>query len=110
MSLYKNIITNLGKSEKIKKMVPIRLRSYLRRHSNLYLYNLSNWKKQNPYIGTTKETEFIGDQNIKVGIIYDFSHRHVNYMQACEELGVSYKIIDLFSNDWINQVENQNIL
>lgn len=106
MSLYKNIITNLGKSDRLKRMVPVKLRSFFRKHSNLYAYNLSNWKKRNPYIGTSRETEFTGNTELKVGIIYDFSHRHVNYMKACEELGISYVVVDLFLNNWIDRVKD----
>lgn len=109
MSQFKNIITNLGNNEKLKSIIPVKVRSVFRNYSNLYEYNLQNWKKRNPYTGTGKEFEFNGKSDLIVGIIYDYSHRHVNYMKACEELNISYKVIDLFSNNWVDEIKNHNI-
>ncbi len=102
----KNLITKLGNNSGLKKLLPIGFRDFLRNRSNLYEYNLKNWKTDIPLIGTDKEFEFKGKSSVTVGIIYDFSQRHVNYMNACINLGVSYKVIDIFSNNWIQFVEN----
>lgn len=110
MSQFKNIITKLGKNDRLKKIIPVKVRSFLRNHSNLYEYNLQYWQKRNPFTGTEKEFEFKGDNDLIVGIIYDYSHRHVNYMKACIELNISYKVVDLFSNNWIDEIKkNKNI-
>jgi len=105
MSGLKNLITKLGSNNNLKKLLPVGFRDFLRNKSNLYEYNLKNWKSENPFIGTDKEFEFKGNSSITVGIIYDFSHRHINYMNACVSLDISYKVIDIFSNDWIQTVQ-----
>ncbi len=104
----KNLITRLGSHNGLKKLLPVDLRNFLRNKSNLYEYNLKNWKLSNPLIGTDLEWEFKGDSLITVGIIYDFSQRHANYMNACISLGISYKVIDIFSNDWIHIIEKNH--
>lgn len=35
-----------------------------------------------------------------LGIIKDFKDQHMYYVQACEELNVEYKIIDIISDNW----------
>lgn len=45
---------------------------------------------------------------MKLGILMDFSGWYNNYKKACEELGVEYEIIDLISDNWINNIRKSN--
>lgn len=40
----------------------------------------------------------------RLGIIREFFHYHKHYVAACRELGVSYRLIDISTNDWIRCV------
>jgi hypothetical protein len=42
---------------------------------------------------------------VTLGIFGEPAGYHVDYVRACRELGVSYRLLDLFSDDWIAAVE-----
>jgi len=39
-----------------------------------------------------------------MGIIYDPSHYHAYWMAACLDIQVSYRVIDIRTDDWIDRV------
>lgn len=41
---------------------------------------------------------------MKLGILKTDETLHLNYIKACEELNIDHEVIDLFSNDWIEQI------
>lgn len=42
---------------------------------------------------------------MKLGILKDLSNTSKYYIDACKELGIEYKIIDIMSFDWLEQVK-----
>ncbi|PWJ88082.1 hypothetical protein C7380_12020 [Oceanotoga teriensis] len=45
---------------------------------------------------------------MKLGILKEFSGYESNYIKACEDLKVDYEIIDIISNDWIDNILKSN--
>jgi hypothetical protein len=45
---------------------------------------------------------------LKLGILKEFSGYESNYIKACEDLKVDYEIIDIISNDWIDNILKSN--
>ncbi len=43
---------------------------------------------------------------MKLGIFTSFNNMHQKFIDACEEIGVDYVIIDILSADWIKNVKN----
>lgn len=41
-----------------------------------------------------------------LGILKDFKNQHQVYIDACEELNVDYKVIDIISDNWIDNIRN----
>ena len=69
-------------------------------------YMEKQWKNANPYAGTPEEFEKIFDATKPaVGILYDFAQEHQYYQNACFDLQINYKVIDIRQSDWINKVE-----
>ena len=71
-----------------------------------YYFNDSVWRKDNAFVGTEAELEFRFNNGVTVGIIFDFCHYHANYIQACHDLEVNYKVIAIHTNNWIEQIES----
>lgn len=44
--------------------------------------------------------------SITLGIIKDFMQGHAHYENACLELGVPYKLIDIAASDWIQRIQD----
>lgn len=89
-----NIMFNEIK-RKIKKYLPY----------DTYMSN--KWKKDNPFVDGEFEwgKEFFSDKPF-VGILYDIAHEHQYYLNACHDLQINYKVIDIRSSDWINEIVN----
>ncbi len=104
MKINKNIINILHNSKLMNRITPSFLREYVKKKSNYYLQNFKSWKKTNEFIGTPYEFSYIGDSKETIGIIFDFTQRHVNYMRACHEMKVSYEVVDVFSNNWYGSI------
>ncbi|UYO99180.1 hypothetical protein OF820_08850 [Oceanotoga sp. DSM 15011] len=45
---------------------------------------------------------------MKLGILKEFTGYESNYIKACEDLKVDYEIIDIISNDWIDNILKSN--
>jgi hypothetical protein len=55
-------------------------------------------------VGTNKEWGYDGKSKNKVGIVFDPAHYHKYFMAACIDMQVSYEVIDIRKNDWIEIV------
>ena len=44
-----------------------------------------------------------------IGIVKEKWHLHSNYIKACQELRISYYVIDFFSKDWIDDLKSKEI-
>lgn len=58
---------------------------------------------------TEQEERTFPDSKYTVGILKEKWHLHSNYVRACNELKISYTVIDFFSKDWFNKLESKNI-
>ena len=63
------------------------------------------WKDTNPFIGTDKEFSFKGRTDFVIGLIYDPAQYHRYWIAACLDLGVSYKVVDILKDDWLEEVK-----
>jgi hypothetical protein len=63
-------------------------------------YDYEVRRRLDPYVGTPCELEYETGSECTVGIAYDPAHYHQHYQSACIDLGISYKVVDLFRSDW----------
>ncbi len=66
------------------------------------------WAKSNPFVGTENEYSYQGKTDFTLGIIYDPAHYHRYFMAACQDLRISYKIVDILKDSWIEEIEKSN--
>lgn len=68
-------------------------------------YMEKQWKNANPYVGTPEEFIKVFDKTKPyLGILYDVAHEHQFYQNACIDLKINYKVIDIRSSDWISNI------
>lgn len=93
----------------IKKIVPTIVKDNLRSNLISNDYYRKQWESQNPFKDNKHGANYNGDTEFKLGIVFDPAHYHRYFMASCRELGVSYEIIDILKDDWVNIVEKSNI-
>lgn len=86
----------LNSVKKLKEFVRSRL--YNNEHFR------KQWTKTNPFVGSDKEWEYKGNSGFTIGIVYDPAHYHKYYIAACLDLGISYKVIDILKDNWVELV------
>jgi len=45
--------------------------------------------------------------DVRLGIVKDFVQYHANYIGACRDLGVPYRLVDISGPDWIDRLEQE---
>ncbi len=106
--MIKKVIQFLSDNEKLRDNFPPILRKLARSIFPLEDYNLKIWERSNPYVNTPYEWEYKGETDFTMGIIYDASHYHSYYQSACLDFKISYKVIDITCDKWIENIEDSN--
>lgn len=83
------------------------LRRLVRNYVPATEYDLYLAQQADPY-SNEEDTWLVSGSKYKLGIIKEFAHYHKYYICACRELGISYQLLDLSKNDWINIVQQSN--
>lgn len=58
---------------------------------------------------TSQEEQSFTESKFTVGIVKEKWHLHSNYVSACKELKISYRVIDFFSKDWLEDLKSKDI-
>lgn len=58
---------------------------------------------------TIKESQDYENSKYTVGIVKEKWHLHSSYVKACQELKISYIVIDFFSKDWLEDLKSKKI-
>ncbi|GAA4244237.1 hypothetical protein [Winogradskyella damuponensis] len=78
-----------------------------------YYFNVFNYRGKKAVDSvieiTKKEERTFENSKYTVGIIKEKWHLHYNYVKACEDLKLSYVIIDFFSKDWLQNLKSKSI-
>jgi len=69
-------------------------------------FNRHKWRAMDPYANIEEVSTYPAKVDVKLGIIKEFAHAHKDYVGACRDLGVPYKILDLSGPDWVEVVRN----
>ncbi|MCB1048778.1 MAG: hypothetical protein KDC10_16425 [Calditrichaeota bacterium] len=93
-----------NENPRLRAMVPRWLVRQFRRYLPMHRIQEELWKAENPWIGTPLEWEFNGTSRHRIGILRTPTQRHSFIMAACQEMGVSYRVIDWFEEDWIERI------
>ena len=91
--------------EKLKPYIPEFIKSKIRSNIPLVDYRIHYRESNNPFLNDSDEMIYPESQ-YKLGIFKEFYQYHKNYIAACRDLKVSYKLIDIKSPDWQDQMQN----
>lgn len=87
-------------------LVPRALRRWVRSHISLQEYNLAQRREENPFRG--EPSVLFPDSPYQLGIIEDVSQYHRHYVAACRELSLSYEVLDILADDWVEQFRSSS--
>ena len=88
--------------ERLTPFVPRILRNAIRSVVLLSDYDLARRQARNPYLDKPAAT-FAGSP-VRLGILLEAAQYHKHYVAACQEMNVSYQVIDLLADDWMARV------
>ena len=69
-------------------------------------YNRRKWRAMDCYADAEEVSTYEAKVHVRLGIVKEFAHAHKDYVGACRDMGVPYKILDLSGPDWIEVVRN----
>jgi hypothetical protein len=84
--------------------ISIKLKKFVEKHFGLLEMRSAAWKKKNPFRNAPPYSTYPSDFPYTLGIIKEFWHDHWNYVAACRDLRVAYKILDISGPDWLNVI------
>lgn len=100
------LVRRWSASKGLRALIPQWVIRLIRRHAPMHRIQQDLWLSQNPWAGTPAEWEYTGSSQHRLGILRDPAQHHRNIMAACQELNVSYRVIDLFAEDWIERIRS----
>lgn len=65
---------------------------------------MKRWEELNPYSDIDYSDKNDINCSFKIGILKEMSHHHKYYIAACLEMGVPFRVIDIYANDWIDRI------
>lgn len=90
---------------KRRRAVPKWLGRLVLRYSNSLEVRKAIWMSGNPYTGIPSVSSYHSKYPYVIGIVKEFCDKHLPYVAACRDLGVSYKVVDISGPDWLEEVE-----
>lgn len=103
--MIKQIIKYIANNAGLRKAIPAGLKNSVRGFLPMDKYNQLLWEKLNPHVGTPYEWGFDFGSKYTLGILFDIKHEHHNYISACIDMKISYKVFNIWSNDWISAIK-----
>lgn len=85
----------------ISPLIPEGVRSWLRTRVSLGDYDLARRRDENE-LHNLREASYPASR-YRLGVIEDPAQYHQHYVAACRELSVSYTVLDLLADDWIER-------
>ena len=89
----------------VRRWLPRSWRQGLQRWVNLSEVKLREAARRNPLREVTASEENRAGSPIRFGIVRNAAQYHQHFVQACLELGVPFRVLDLARSDWLEVVE-----
>ena len=85
--------------------VPRSWRHFLQRFVDLSRYKRDYWAMINPLSQVEQGDDNAYGSPCRIGIIRNQWHRHTQYIMACQEMKVPFKVLDIAGPDWIERIK-----
>lgn len=88
-----------------RRWVPRRWRHCLQRFVNLSELKLRESARRNPLAEVSGSDANRAGVSVRFGIVRNAAQYHTHFVQACLEMGLPFRVLDLARADWLEQVE-----
>jgi hypothetical protein len=88
----------------VRRWVPRRLRYAIQRVVSLGAVKQHYYMRRDPLASVTGSDDDAYGSPVRVGIIRNRAQLHSRFVQACLELGVPFRVIDLAAPEWLDAV------
>jgi len=95
----------LAHAKGLRRAIPAPIRRLGRRFVSWEDFQNQKWLAKSSIADFESVSTYAGRVDVCLGIIADFAQGHVNYMAACRDLGVPYRVVDISGPDWIDRLE-----
>lgn len=89
-----------------RRFIPRPLRHAVQRHVALTDWKLRLRRRENPLRDVTASDDNRAGSSVRFAIVKNAAQYHRHFVQACLELGVPFRVVDLYRADWLEQVES----
>ncbi len=90
----------------IRRWIPRSLRHAFQRYVSLTDWKLRLRQEENPLRDVVEGDENRINSPVRFAIVYNAAQYHRHFVQACLEMGVPFRVVDLYRADWLAQVED----
>lgn len=87
----------------VRTVVPRPLRFALQRLVPTGDVKRRYFERRNPLSSVMASDDAGLDGQFRLGIVWNRAQFHTNYVAACRELGVPFRVIDLYAGDWLRR-------
>ncbi len=99
-----SLVRRWSGSPLMRALTPRWLVALARRRMPVHRIQEQLYLERNPHVGKPEEWGREGGSRHRIGILRDPAQHHHQIISACLEMDISYRVIDLFADDWIERV------
>jgi glutathione synthase/RimK-type ligase-like ATP-grasp enzyme len=92
----------------MKDKLILAIKKFVYYHFNVFSYRGEKARESVSEV-TEQESQNFENSKYTVGIVKEKWHLHSSYIKACQELNISYAIIDFFSENWLEDLKSKKI-
>ena len=85
---------------------------WFRRFGRLFVpheaYMRQLWRLNDPYADAEEVSTCPARVDGRLGILTEITHSHKNYIGACRDLGVPYRLLDISAPDWVRVIRESD--
>jgi len=94
----------VGLIDFVRRWVPRRARYALQEFFSLRELKLRYFESRNPLAHVVESDGTTGGSACRFGIVRNAAQHHMHFVSACLEMGLPFRVIDLYRSDWLEAV------
>ena len=88
-----------------RRWIPRRVRYAVQNVISLRQFKLRYRERKNPVADVWQSDVNTAGSPVRFGIVRNAAQYHRYYVRACLEIGVPFRVLDLYRSDWLERVE-----
>jgi len=92
--------------ELARRWIPQRARFFLQRSVSMTSFKLKYFEELRPLAAVTSSEEGAAESSVRFGIVRNAASYHTEFVAACLEMEVPFRVLDLFKSNWLQEVED----